>query len=311
MFTCKVCSRKFKTEQGLGGHMSGMHPREREIGEHEAFIETGDETNDDLPVEPTGEDNDDSDETTGEEDGVGAEIRKYLSQGWSFEDLTRKLHFSDKSVRREIAKMESPSGQNTLPVVMKEKEVMSPEALLRVYSNGSLEDRLELRGMMKMRAAMLMVMELCNIQRMTAEADVKRFTPMLEMLKESRSELDAAAARAKDSNVEIAERAAFEVAQGMKGAFSSELQSLRAAIPATPPPPDPMAAMMAEAMKPVFGQLMQTMMKPFMKRQGADPSPQQPQETASSAAGEQTQPAAQPAWVPPNISEHSIDEWEG
>ncbi len=303
MFTCRICKRTFKSKDALGGHMSGAHPREQAEAPADELMNGNKEG--EPGTTPAGK--------AGQEDnGVGAEIREYLAKGYGFEQLTKELHFGDKSVRREMAKVIPPSNHNNeLPMVIKEKEIMSPEAVLRYYADGSYEDELELRGMMKLRAAMLMVMELANLQRMTAEADVKRFTPMLEMLKESRSELDAAAARAKDSNVEIAERAAFEVAQGMKGAFSAEMQSLRAALPGEPATPDPMAAMMAEAMKPVFGQLMQTMMKPFMKGQGAAPSPQQPQAAAPSATGKQSQPAEQLAWVPPNISEHSIDEWEG
>jgi len=47
---------------------------------------------------------------------------------------------------------------------------------------------------MKFRAAMLMVMDLVNIQKGSAEADAKRMEPILRLMKETREEQDAAAA---------------------------------------------------------------------------------------------------------------------
>jgi len=91
-------------------------------------------------------------------------------------------------------------------------EVIAPEAVLRQYMGGTPEGELELRAIMKFRAAMLMVMDLVNIQKGSAEADAKRMEPILRLMKETRDEQDAAAHRAKESNVEIADRAAYETA---------------------------------------------------------------------------------------------------
>ncbi len=73
--------------------------------------------------------------------------------------------------------------------------------------------------------------------------------------------------------------------------------------------PDPMAAMMAETMKPVFGHLMQTMLK--MTGMGAaagSPAGGNP------ASGGQPQPESVPAqsesWSPPNIKKRSRNEFE-
>jgi len=77
---------------------------------------------------------------------------------------------------------------------------------------GTPEEQLELRAIMKFRAAMLMVMDLVNVQKGTAEADAKRMEPILRLMKETREEQDAAAARAKASSEEIADRAAYETA---------------------------------------------------------------------------------------------------
>jgi len=91
-------------------------------------------------------------------------------------------------------------------------EIIAPEAVLRQYMGGTPEGELELRAIMKFRAAMLMVMDLVNVQKGSAEADAKRMEPILRLMKETREEQDAAAHRAKESNVEIADRAAYETA---------------------------------------------------------------------------------------------------
>ena len=91
-------------------------------------------------------------------------------------------------------------------------EMIAPEAVLRQYMGGTPQEEIELRAIMKFRAAMLMVMDLVNIQKGSAEADAKRMEPILRLMKETREEQDAAAQRAKESNTEIADRAAYETA---------------------------------------------------------------------------------------------------
>jgi gas vesicle protein len=82
------------------------------------------------------------------------------------------------------------------------------------------EEQLELRAIMKFRAAMLMVMDLVAIQKGSAEADAERMTPILRLMKETREEQDAAAHRAKESNVEIANQAAYETATQLSQVIS-------------------------------------------------------------------------------------------
>lgn len=91
-------------------------------------------------------------------------------------------------------------------------ETVAPEAVLKQYMGGTPEEEVELRAIMKFRAAMLMVMDLVNIQKGDAEADAKRLMPILSLMKETREEQDAAAARAKASSEELADRAAHETA---------------------------------------------------------------------------------------------------
>jgi len=110
---------------------------------------------------------------------------------------------------------EDDKADSRFPVIRKMgggMEMIAPEAVLRQYMGGTPEEELELRAIMKFRAAMLMVMDLVNIQKGDAEADAKRMMPILSLMKETREEQDAAASRAKASSEEIADRAAYETA---------------------------------------------------------------------------------------------------
>jgi hypothetical protein len=128
-----------------------------------------------------------------EDESEGAEIRERIARGYNYEQLTKQFGFHPRSVRREMDKMIPPAseGDSNLPATYKQTEVINPEALLRRYADGSYEDELELRGMVKLRAAMLMVMDLANIQKTMAEAEAKRLEPLLKVLREGRDELDA------------------------------------------------------------------------------------------------------------------------
>ncbi|MFC2002787.1 C2H2-type zinc finger protein [Chloroflexota bacterium] len=161
-----------------------------------------------------------------EEASKAEQIRTYLKQGFTIKQLIDRFGFSETTIRQEIAKVVRPEGEaiddktkqqdNVWPVVRKMgggMEIMSPEAVLRQYMGGGTpEEQLELRAIMKFRAAMLMVMDLVNVQKGSAEADAKRMEPILRLMKETREEQDAAAQRAKASSEEIADRAAYETA---------------------------------------------------------------------------------------------------
>jgi hypothetical protein len=218
MFTCKVCGRKFKSKDALGGHVSHAHPQ----NPPEAVCEN---------------DNPDLEAPEPEDESKAAEIREYIARGYNFEQLIGELHFPERSVRREWARRVQPASEakpdqeSNLPATYKQTELINPEALLRRYTDGSYEDELELRGMMKMQASILMVMELANIQKTMAEAEAKRLEPLLKVLREGREELDAAAARARGQSFEMAQEAA-------EGAVSRVLGYIDQKLPKGPPPKD-------------------------------------------------------------------------
>ncbi|MFC1930655.1 C2H2-type zinc finger protein [Chloroflexota bacterium] len=224
MLTCKICGREFKSPQALGGHMRGGHKKDPQedtgsnnyLGDPEDIAESIETIEE--PVKETA--------LVPEEASKAEQIRTYLKQGFTIKQLTDRFGFSETTIRQEIAKVVRPEGEaiddkakqqdNVWPVVRKMgggMEIMSPEAVLRQYMGGGTpEEQLELRAIMKFRAAMLMVMDLVNVQKGSAEADAKRMEPILRLMKETREEQDAAAQRAKASSEEIADRAAYETA---------------------------------------------------------------------------------------------------
>ena len=224
MNKCKICGRDFKSPQALGGHMRGGHKEETQEDSNQNNTADNPET---IPDEvetnekPSGET-----ALVPEEASKAEQIRTYLKQGFTIKQLTDRFGFSETTIRQEIAKVVRPEGEaiddktkqqdNVWPVVRKMgggMEIMSPEAVLRQYMGGGTpEEQLELRAIMKFRAAMLMVMDLVNVQKGSAEADAKRMEPILRLMKETREEQDAAAQRAKASSEEIADRAAYETA---------------------------------------------------------------------------------------------------
>ncbi|WP_279115762.1 hypothetical protein [Dehalococcoides mccartyi] len=177
-----------------------------------------------------------------EEPSLAEQIRSYLKQGYSVSQLRDQFGFKETTIRQEIEKMVPPEGNQLvkasdskddgLPVMRKMgggMEVTTPEAVLRRYMDGSEREQIELRGMMKLRAAMLMVMDLVNIQKAAAEADARRLEPVLRLMKETREEQDAAAARAKASSYEMAREAAQEAVGGVMNYIEDK-------IPKAPPP---------------------------------------------------------------------------
>ena len=232
MIKCTECGREFKNPQALGGHLRGSHkeetPQETDPNNAAGNPETIPDKVETSEV-PGGET-----QPVPKETSQAEQIRTYIKQGYTVKQMTSQFGFSETTIRQEIAKLVRPEGEaidekarqqdNVWPVVRKMgggMEVISPEAVLRQYMGGGTpEEQLELRAIMKFRAAMLMVMDLVNVQKGTAEADAKRMEPILRLMKETREEQDAAAHRAKESNVEIADKAAYETAAQLSQVIS-------------------------------------------------------------------------------------------
>jgi hypothetical protein len=173
MFECEECGRKFKSAQALGGHVKSAHKAPKE--------NDAEGTNENDGGGLTG----DGQESVSDEEASEAEqIREYLKEGYTMEQLKTNFGFKESTIRQEIKKMVTPEGTDLtkkgelqvddLPVMRKTgggAEITTPEAILKYYMTGGEPEKYELRGMMKLRAAMLMVMDLVNIQKAAAEAD--------------------------------------------------------------------------------------------------------------------------------------------
>jgi len=309
MIKCTECGREFKSPQSLGGHMRGAHKVETQPGtgldkpkENAATVEKTETPGGEAALVP-------------EEASKAEQIRNYLKQGFTLKQLTSQFDFSETTIRQEIAKLVRPEGEaidekgkqqdNIWPVVRKMgggMEVISPEAVLRQYMGGGTpEEQLELRAIMKFRAAMLMVMDLVNVQKGNAEADAKRMEPILRLMKETREEQDAAAARAKASSEDIADRAAQATASQLFGAVSQNNAQVAGSL-------DQIKKMVGGESKDPFTQIvsmMQSMQQ--MSQMFGMPMPGMPPggPVAPGSAGAQSQ-----VELPP-IEKHSINELEG
>jgi len=242
-----------------------------------------------------------------EEETQSEQIQRHLKQGFTLRQLTDKLGFKETTVRQEMVKLIAPEGEKVveeaavndgIPMTRKVgsgMEVLNPEAVLRRYTDGSIEDEIELRGMMKLRAAMLMVMDLVSIQKEAAEADARRIRPVLDLMKEAREEQDAAAQRARASNLEIADKAAYETAGQLSQVISQNNARITDSI-------DQIRRAMGGKEENPLGQLLNTMqsMQQFMGMFGISMPGMPGQAPGGSPPVEQ--------WQPPPTTRHKRNE---
>ena len=216
MFTCSTCGKKFKTMQALGGHVGRAHPQNKAEDMPQSNnpepVET-EEVAEAIPEErPQAQPSDDS-------PGVMENIRNLRQQGYTARQVKEEFGYARSTVDQVFAEFIEPEGKAEdddreagLPVTTKGTEIITPEAIMQRLANGSEDWHLRLEGMMLLRAAQRMNRDDIEMTRMQAEADATRIKPILDLMKETRLEQDAAAQRAKESNMEIAERTAYETA---------------------------------------------------------------------------------------------------
>jgi len=216
MFTCNVCGKKFKTMQALGGHVGRAHPQNKTedipVNNNSEPVEAEEvtETQPEKPSQP---------QPPGDSEKIMDNIRDLRRQGYSARQVKEVFGYARSTVDQVFAEFVEPEGkpedeskEGNLPVTTKGTEIITPEAIMQRLANGSQDWHLRLEGMMLLRAAQRMNRDDIEMTRMQAEADATRIRPILDLMKETRLEQDAAAQRAKESNMEIAERTAYETA---------------------------------------------------------------------------------------------------
>lgn len=316
MFTCKQCSRKFKSSAALGGHVSSAHAQNGNgakpasdtpspvVAEAtaQAVKELPTPAVPAIPAIPA--------VSPESETGIMDTIRQYKGRGWSAGQV-KALGYKRQTVDQVFLEGVVPEGNpnegeqsenDEFPLVTRGTEIITPEGIMRRLADGSDDWALRYEGMMLLRAAQRMNRDDIEMSKMQSEAYAAMIKPTLELMEKNREAQDAAAARARESSIEIAERAAFATAQDMKGAFSSEMQGLKASLPGTPEPSNPMMQAFLTAMQPFLGQIFQRM---FSNLPGAvsqpGPSPQQSLastemkgQTAQTATANEAWPGAKP-----------------
>jgi hypothetical protein len=305
VYTCEICKKKFKTVRALGGHTSSAHPQKKPeampAGNNPspAVVEaTGQavEQPQTPPVQPV---------TPDDEPGIMDTIREYKRQGLGAKQIkdlgyartTVDLVFLEDIVPEGKTDEGEHAGNDEFPVVTRGTEMVTPEGILRKLANGSPDWYLRLEGMMLLRAAQRMNRDDIEMSKMQADSYAAMIKPTLEMMEKNREAQDAAAARARESSIEIAERAAFGVAQDMKGAFSSEIQALKASLPGTPEPVNPMMKGLIDAAQPYLAQTMGQLFSSLLKGR----PPQSVQQPPGAANPGQPAPPSTPSAPPPGM----------
>jgi hypothetical protein len=230
-------------------------------------------------------------------------IRSLMRQGYTPKQVKEQFGYARRTVDQVAAEFIEPegkpadsSGEPGLPVTVKGTEIITPESIMQRLANGSNDWHLRLEGMLLLRAAQKMNRDDIEMVRMQAEADAKLIEPILKLMKETREEQDAAAARAKASSEEIADRAAYETATQLSQVISQNNARITDSVnqirqELSGKRDDPLSQLLGmmqsmQQMAQMFGVAMPGM------GQGATPG------------------GAQQSWQPPAIKRHKLNETE-
>lgn len=202
-----------------------------------------------------------------DEDTQRKRIEELLDEGYTPVQIEKEWGYAHSTVRqvakRKIAPKGKPGNEESempkLPMVLKAgggQEVISPEAILEGYllSDGDAGAWM-LKGFMLYRAAQLAVMSDVEIMKGQAEAQAKAMKPILDIMEKAREDMDAAAQRAKESNVEIATRAAAEVGGQAVGWMEEKFNQMQQQKTDIAQAKDPMKGLMARTMEMVINQI--------------------------------------------------------
>lgn len=262
MFICKVCGRKFKSIKALGGHTSSAHPQSKVVSApaNNNSKTTGEEKKAEAALQAQAAPPSD------DEPGVMERIRDLLRQKYTPKQIKEQFGYAPRTVD-QVAKdfikpeglPEEEKGESVLPLVLKngKGEVISPEAVYRqlVESDG-IDGERDFRALMKWLVTIEMVQRMTQIRKGEAEAFAETIKPMLDMMEKSRQELDAAAARARESTMQIAEVAAASAAARATAHIDQRFNELKQQKADIATVQDPMKGLMARTMETLMNRVM-------------------------------------------------------
>jgi hypothetical protein len=153
---------------------------------------------------------------------------------------------------------ESKADSTRFPLVLKDGkgEVLSPEAVYRqlVESDG-IDGERDFKALMKWAACIELVQRMTRVKKDDAEALAGVARPVLDMMEKSRQELDAAAARARESTMEVAEAAAAGAAARATMRIDERFNELRQQKADIATVQDPMKGLMARTMEMMMNRM--------------------------------------------------------
>jgi hypothetical protein len=196
------------------------------------------------------------------EDTQRERIEELLDEGYTPVQVEKEWGFPHSTVREVAKKRITPKGVSgkggnsetpTLPLVLKAgqgQEAISPEAILKYYllCDGDAGAWM-FKGMMLLRAAQLMNLTDVEIMKGQAEAQARAIKPILDVMEQARKDMDAAAARAKESSMSIAEAAAMGAVGGVLGRIDARFEELKQQKADIATVQNPMQGLMARTME--------------------------------------------------------------
>jgi len=218
-----------------------------------------------------------------------AQVKEFRDQGLKRAEIAKKLNVSTASVDRmikELKKRETEKGsqdeavaekilaqvreivreeiQNTeierrrFPIVLKngKGEALAPESVYwQLVSEDGIDGERDFKALMKWAAAIELVQRMVNIRKGESEAIAKTFEPVLEMIDKSRQELDAAAARNRETMMEVASAAAGEAAARATMRIDERFNQMQERKKDIAEVQDPMKGLVARTMETIMNQI--------------------------------------------------------
>lgn len=268
MYTCKICGKKFKASHQLAGHTSMAHPKrqlENQVSSNNLELTEAPEEahSEDVKAEVAPEETSASEE----EPGVMDSIRALMHEGYGPKQIKENFGYHPRTVD-DVAKesiepdaMPEREKHDGFPLTRKTgggQEVLNPEVLLKQYldqDGDSSPGHWMFQGMMLLRAAQLMNMDLMQMRKLDAEADAKRLEPLMKMIQVSREEMDATAQRNRESQEQIAHQAAGEAAAMAAHKIDERFNQMQERKKDIAEVQDPMKGLTARTMETVINQI--------------------------------------------------------
>lgn len=206
----------------------------------------------------------DEDKDPEAEDTQRERIEVLLDEGYTPVQIEKEWGYPHSTVqlaakKRLAAKGIKASAVAKLPSVLKAgggQEVISPEAILQGYL---LEDgdagAFMLKGMMLLRAAQMMVLTDVEIMKGQADAQAKAIKPVLDIMEQNRRDMDAAAQRARESGMDMAEAAAAGAAARATMHIDQKFDQMMQNKADIATVPDPMKGLMARTMEMMMNRM--------------------------------------------------------